>query len=692
MKEEPLRLTFCCAVAMTAALIAPAAFAGGQQTLEPVEITGSVFRLIGAADSASEGTVTQRQITTRPWLRPAEVLETVPGLIVTQHTGDGKANQYFLRGFNLDHGTDFATFALGMPVNLPTHAHGQGYTDVNFLIPELISTVRYRKGPYSVHQGDFAAAGSATIDYVRVLDATFGEVGFGQRGFRRLLAAGSPRLGDGHFLLAGEAYRNDGPWEVPQGYRKNNGVLRFARGTESQGFELALLAYDARWNATDQVAQRAIDGGLIGRFGTLDATTGGETSRYSLSAQWAARDAATATRASAYAVRYRLDLFSNFTYFLDDPENGDQFEQRDRRSYYGGELQRTWFLDWGGRAVELTAGAILRQDDIDEVGLYLTSARQRLQAVRVDEVMQRSLAAYGGASVQWSPWLRTIAGLRYDGYRFDVRSDTPENSGTRSDAIVSPKLQAVFGPFGNTEWYAAYGHGFHSNDARGATIRVNPDPRADDFGQPVDPVSPLVRAKGAELGVRAAWLPNLQTAIALWRLDLASELLFVGDAGTTEASRPSRRQGIEWANYWTPLPGLIVDADFTWSKARFTDSAPEGDRIPGAVETTAAVGIAFDDGGPFYGGLRLRYLGARPLVEDNAVRAAASTLVNARAGWRLARNAELMLDVLNVFDRKVNDIEYYYDSRLRDEADPVADRHVHPAEPRTLRLALRVKF
>jgi outer membrane receptor protein involved in Fe transport len=678
--------------AALAALPQAPALAGGQQTLEPVEITGSVFKLIGAADSASEGTVTQQQITTRPWLRPAEVLETVPGLIVTQHTGDGKANQYFLRGFNLDHGTDFATYALGMPINLPTHAHGQGYTDLNFLIPELISTVRYRKGPYSAQQGDFGAAGSASIDYLRQLPASFGEIGVGQRGFRRLLAATSPQVGAGNLLFAGEAYRNDGPWDVPQDYRKNNGVLRYAQGSEREGFDVTLLAYDAKWNATDQVALRAIEGGPIGRFGTLDATTGGETSRYSLSAQWSARDAATATRAVAYAVRYRLDLFSNFTYFLDNPDDGDQFEQRDRRTYFGGAVQRTWFADWGGRAVELTAGAVLRQDNIDKVGLYLTAARQRLQTVRADDVMQRSFAAFGEASVQWAPWLRTIVGLRYDDYRFDVSSDLPANSGKLSEAIVTPKFQAVFGPFDNTEFYAAYGQGFHSNDARGATIRVNPDPRAGDFGEPVDPVSPLVRAKGSEIGVRGAWLPNVQAALAFWRLDLDSELLFVGDAGTTEASRPSRREGVEWANYWTPLRGLIVDADLTWSRARFTDNSPQGDRIPGAIERTASLGIAFDDAGPYYGGLRLRYFGPRPLVEDNSVRSASSTLVNARAGWRIGRGVELVLDVLNLLDRQLDDIEYFYESRLRGEPAPVADRHVHPAEPRTVRLALRVNF
>ena len=691
LPRRPARL---CTRGCVAALVLPwtAAIAGGQQTLEPVQIIGNVIKLIGAADSASEGTVTQQQIATRPWLRPAEVLETVPGLIVTQHTGDGKANQYFLRGFNLDHGTDFATHVLGIPVNLPTHAHGQGYTDVNFLIPELISTLRYRKGPYSVQQGDFGAAGSASIDYVRSLGASLGEVGFGERGFRRLLAAASPQVGAGHLLLAGETYRNDGPWDVPQDFRKNNGVLRYSQGSERQGFDVTLLAYDAKWNSTDQVALRAIDSGLIDRFGTLDATTGGETSRYSLSGQWATRDADTATRASAYAVRYRLDLFSNFTYFLDNPQDGDQFEQRDRRNYFGGALRRTWFVDWGGRAVELTAGALLRQDDIDEVGLYLTSARQRLETIRVDEVMQRSVAAYGEASVQWTPWLRTILGLRFDDYRFDVSSDTPANSGKATDSIVTPKFQAVINPFVNTELYAAYGEGFHSNDARGATIRVNPDPRDDGFGQPVEPVSPLVRAKGSELGLRGAWVPDLQVALALWRLELDSELLFVGDAGTTEASRPSRRQGFEWANYWTPRRGLIVDADFAWSKARFTDSAPEGDRIPGAIERTASLGVAFDDAGPLFGGLRLRYFGPRPLVEDNSVRSESSTLVNARGGWRIGKKLELVLDVLNLFGAEVNDIEYYYESQLRGESQPVADRHLHPAEPRTVRLALRINL
>jgi outer membrane receptor protein involved in Fe transport len=681
--------------ALLALLLPPCGvLAGGTQTLDPVEVK-SDGGLVGAADSASEGTVTQRQIANRAWLRPGEVLETVPGLITTQHSGDGKANQFFLRGFNLDHGTDFATSVLGVPINLPTHAHGQGYTDLNFLIPELVSTVRYRKGPYSVQQGDFASAGSASVDYVRTLEAPFVELGLGENGFRRALAAAAPRVGEGTLLIAGEGFHNDGPWEVKENYLKKNAVLRYSQGTEREGFDIALLAYDAKWTATDQVAQRAVDSGLIGRFGSLDATSGGDTARLALSGQWAQRDDAQATRISAYAVRYRLNLFSNFTYYLDDPVNGDQFEQADRRTIFGGRVERTWFTSWGERAVEWTAGAVLRQDRIDTVGLYLTRARERLTTIREDDVRQSSVAVYGEANVAWTRWLRTVVGLRADRYSFDVNADTPANSGKASDQIVTPKFTAVLGPWARTEAYLSYGHGFHSNDARGTVINVNPDPRDPEFGQPVSRVPALVRARGSELGLRTTALPTLQSALALWRLDLDSELVFVGDAGTTEASRPSRRQGIEWANYWTPTPALTVDLDLALSRARFRDAAPEGDQIPGAIERTAALGVSYDgaaSGQPWFGGLRLRHFGPRPLIEDNSVRSSSSTLVNARLGYRFNRQVELVADALNLFDRKVNDIEYFYTSRLRNETAATDDIHLHPAEPRTLRLTLRVNF
>lgn len=679
------------ALAHALALFSGLAVAGGVQSLDPVTVTGARAGL-GVADSASEGTVMQQQIATRPWLRPGEVLETVPGLIITQHSGDGKANQYFLRGFNLDHGTDFATFVLGMPINMPTHAHGQGYTDLNFLIPELVGSVRYRKGPYSAQQGDFAAAGSARIDYVRTLSSSIGEVGFGENGFRRLFAATAPKIGDGSFLLAAEGYDNDGPWQVCQGYKKKNAVLRYSQGTVADGFDMSFLAYDAEWTATDQIARRAVSAGTLDRFGTLDPTTGGETSRYSLSAQWARRGDASATRASVYAIRYRLNLFSNFTYFASDPANGDQFEQADRRTVFGGEARQTRKFDAFGRDMDISVGGVLRQDDIENVGLFPTRVRQRLATIRSDEVKQTGAGAYAELGVPWSDTFRTIAGVRADTYRAKVTSDTAANSGTSSDSIVTPKFTAVIGPFARSELYASVGHGFHSNDARGTTATVNPDPRDPGFGTALDKAPPLVRAKGQELGARTAFVPGLQTSLTLWQLKLASELVFVGDAGTTEASRPSRRRGVEFANYWTPAPGMTVDLDLAWSTARFRDFDPAGDRIAGAIERTASFGVAYDDNGAYFGGLRARYFGPRPLIEDNSVRSAPSTLVNARLGYRFGKRAEVALDVLNLLDRKVDDIEYFYESQLATEAAPVADRHFHPAEPRTVRVTLRVNF
>jgi outer membrane receptor protein involved in Fe transport len=677
-------------------------------TLDVVEVRAGAEELIGTASAATEGTVTAEQLATRPLLRPAETLEIVPGVIITQHSGDGKANQYFLRGFNLDHGTDFFTTVNGVPVNFPTHAHGQGYSDLNFLIPELVERVRYKKGPYSVEEGDFAAAGAAHIEYFRRLPASFAEVGVGENGYRRGLLAGSPSVGAGNLLYALEWQENDGPWTVPENYGRLNAALRYSQGVWDNGFALTAMAYRGQWTATDQVARRALDSGLLDRYGSLDPSSGGKTQRYSLAGEWARRDAAGFSRANAYLIDYQLNLFSNFTYFLSDPVNGDQFEQADKRTVFGAGGAHTWYGKWAGRETDNTIGIVARRDRIRPVGLYLTSQRQRLTTIREDRVTQSSVGLYVQNQTQWAEKFRAVAGWRHDFYRFDVGADRAENSGKRNDHIGGPKLALIFGPWASTELYANYGRGFHSNDARGATIHVNPDPRDPGFLGPVDSVSPLVRAKGYEVGLRSAPLPGLQTTLALWGLDLDSELLFVGDAGTTEASRPSRRVGVEWANFYRPLGWLTIDADISLSRARFRDDDPAGNRIPGAIERVVSVGMGIDGLGPWFGGIRLRHFGPRPLIEDNSVRSASSTTVNLRAGYRLQGNWQVTLDVLNLFDRKVSDIDYFYASCLRQEvagagvvpecdagaADRpgVSDIHTHPAEPRTVRVNFRTTF
>ena len=680
------------AAVLVGLLPAGPAAAGGIPTLGEVRVNGSAEGLPGTADSASEGTVTKEQLATRPLLRPGEVLETVPGLIISQHSGDGKANQYFLRGFNLDHGTDFATWVAGMPANMPTHAHGQGYSDLNFLIPELVERIRYRKGPYRADQGDFSAAGTAEVDYARDLPSSFAELGLGQNGFRRGLVAGSPSAGDGRLLYGLEWQEADGPWTMPENHGKLNGVLRWSRGTEENGGAVTAMAYRARWASTDQVPQRAVDAGIVGRFGTLDPSDGGRTSRYSLSGEWARGEGTSRTKAAAYAIRSSLDLWSNFTFFMDNPVLGDQFRQSERRTVLGGQAAHTWFGSFAGRIAELSVGTQWRRDRLDPVVLALSSDRRTHAIVREDRVTQTSVGLHAEGLVYWTDWLRSIVGLRADHYAFDITSSLPANSGRASDRLASPKLSLVFGPWAQTEWYVNHGYGFHSNDARGATTRLNPDPRDPGYLGAVAPVKPLVRAKAVELGVRTAAVPGLVSALALWRLDIESELLFVGDAGTTEPSRPSRRQGIEWTNGWAPMRGLTVDADFAVSRARFRDFGPAGDRIPGAIGRTASVGIAWDDQGRWFAGLRLRHFGPRALVEDDSVRSRASTLLNLRVGRRIDRNNELIADLLNLAGARASDIDYYYASRLRGEPAAVADLHTHPAEPRALRITWKTRF
>jgi hypothetical protein len=642
--------------------------------------------LVGIAQSASQGAITARQLAARPMMRAGEVLETVPGVIISQHSGEGKANQYYLRGFNLDHGTDFATTVAGMPVNLPTHAHGQGYSDLNFLMPELVSGVQFSKGPYFADQGDFATAGAATIAYANVLATPIVSVTGGDLGFGRALVAVSPRVAGGHLLSALEVGHSDGPWTHPDNFRTANGLVRYTRGDAVNGFSITGMGYRATWNATDQVPQRAIDAGLITRFGALDTTDGGDAARYSGSFEWQRSGGNAATRVTAYGIGSGLQLFSNFTFFLEDPERGDQFEQVDRRFVAGGKISHRRLQRWGGRNVQNTVGAQLRNDNITTVGLYHTAARTRLDTRRHDAVVQTSAGANAQTEIEWTRWMRTLGGVRADEYRFRVDAGDPVNGGTTRAGLVSPKGGLIIGPFGGTELYANAGLGFHSNDARGTTITRDPS-----TGTAVDRVTPLVRATGAEIGVRTVAIPRLQSSLAIWSLSLASELVFAGDSGTTSAGRPSHRYGVEWANYYHPRPWLVLDGDVSLSRSRFTDDDPAGHRIPGSLASVVSLGGTLDSIGGVFTSLRLRYFGPRPLVEDGSVRSRATALLNGEIGYSFSARTRLALEAFNVLDAKASDIDYFYGSRLRGEpAAGIDDVHVHPALPRTVRVNLRL--
>jgi hypothetical protein len=603
------------------------------------------------ADSASGGTIPRDQIEVRAEQRPADVLESIPGLIVSQHSGEGKANQYYLRGFDLDHGTDFATSVDGVPVNMPTHAHGQGYTDLNFLIPELISGVDYTKGPYFADQGDFSSAGSASIGYASSLAQPIVSLTGGSFGYRRGLAAGSKSIGSAQLLGALEISRNNGPWVRPDDYRKFNALLRYSGGGNNSAWSLTAAAYDGRWNSTDQVPDRAFNEHLISRFGAIDPSDGGSSHRYALNGGWQRGGDDSLIKMNAYAIAYGLQLFSDFTYFLNDPVNGDQFEQADRRIVLGGETTRQWRSTLFGRSAENLIGFDIRHDHIGNIGLYHTRDREVLETIRQDKILQTSSGVFAQSAIQWTSRLRSVIGVRLDDDRFEGSNAS----------IVSPKLSVNYGPL-----YLNAGGGFHSNDARDAR-------------------TPLVRTRGVELGVRVG-----ASTFSLWKLDMASELVFAGDTATTDASPASRRFGVEWSTQHHLSDHWILDADAAWSRGRFRGT---GDRIPGSLEGVASSGISFYDIGRLSGSLRYRYLGPRPLNETDSVRSPASNLVTADIGCAITRRYRLVLEGLNLLNARVSDIDYYYASRLPGEPlGGVNDIHMHPVEPRAVRIRFEAAF
>jgi len=672
---------------------------------------------------ASQTTATGEELNARPVTRPGEVLEAVPGLIVTQHSGEGKANQYFLRGYNLDHGTDLAITVDDVPVNMRTHAHGQGYADLNWLMPETINSLAIRKGPYFADEGDFSSAGNLHIGLIDSVPKAIAQMTAGSFGYRRMFGMDSVKAGDGNLLVAGEAATYDGPWVNPDGMRKVNGLLRYTQGTALDGFSVTGMAYSNKWNSTDQIPQRAVP--LIGLYGSEDPSDGGNTNRFALSARIAGTDDAGSWKANAYAVKSQLDLFNNFTYFLRDPVLGDQFHQHDDRVMAGANASRTLNGSFAGLPMQTTFGVQTRYDAIN---LALTDTFQRsfLANVRSDRVGEGSVGVYAQNTVKWTDWLRTTVGWRGDYYQARVDSIfDPNNSGVVSAGIGSPKFTMAIGPFNKTEFFVGAGYGMHSNDARGATITEDPtDPTTKLSASPL-----LVRTKGAETGVRTKIIPALDSSLSVFILNQDSELVFSGDAGDTVASRASQRYGLEWTNRYRPVSWIDIDADLAISHARFigfdSDQAevyaslagfPQGqignapgNYIPNAPAIVASAGITLGEKtGPF-GTLRWRYLGPSPLTEDNAFRSPATSIFNGRLGYRADNGWKIQLDVLNLLNSRTNQITYAYGSLIRTDnlynlclspAPPpaavcrngVMDYVLHPIEPLTIRITVAGAF
>lgn len=646
--------------------------------LQRVAIDGSRTSQLGLLDAANAGSIGQKKIESMGVARPGEMLEAIPGVIVSQHSGEGKANQFFLRGFNLDHGTDLRTTLDDMPLNQRSHAHGQGWTDLNFLIPELTARIDYKKGPYSASNGDFATAGSAAILYANRLTQNIASLTLGEYGFRRALIAASPEVAQGSMLYALEASHHNGPFTQPDRYRKLNGVLRYSEGFANNGWTVSAMAYQAHWRASDQIPERAVLTGQLGRFDTLDTSDGGESQRYSLSSSWRRSTSDEASKVTSYLIYQNLDLYSNFTYFDNDPQHGDQFAQPDRRTTSGVNANHTWHTHFNNVKWDISVGMQVQHDHIQNA-LNKTEQRQQLEPVRRDRIQESSLGFYIEGSTLWTHWLRSNAGMRSDWYRFRVHSDQTINSGQQNDAQISPYLNLIFAPWEKTELYLNLGKGFHSNDARATTLHRDPQTQ-----ERTSPTPGLTAARASELGLRAEWLPAWRTTASLYRLDFDSELSYLGDAGTTEASSASRRTGIEITHAYRLSPQLSVELDTAYTKARQkTDPTL---RLVGAVEGVAQLAFNLEKLGQWSGALRLRYVGPRPLTEDNQVRARSSTTLNGKLRYQYSPKVQFEIEAFNLANRANKAIEYYYASRLKHESQAQEDRHFHPAEPRSFRV------
>ncbi|WP_162249670.1 TonB-dependent receptor [Altererythrobacter sp. Root672] len=637
-------------------------------------VFGRAERLIGQAGAASEGGVAGADIEIRPLLRPAEILEATPGLIATQHSGGGKANQYFLRGFNLDHGTDFAVYIDDMPMNFRTHGHGQGYLDVNGLIPEAVQRLDYRKGPYRADTGDFGFVGSSYITTRNKMDP-FAVVEVGMYDYARFVAGGSLKVGGGDLLFVGQAKYNNGPWDLPEDYDGYSGMLKYSAPLFDGQFQASLNIYSATWAPTEQIPERAIGTLVPDAYGTLDPTLRGSTEREILTVGYKSDT----WRITGYLQHYDWNLLSNFTFYLEDPVNGDQLRQYDKRWTYGGRIERTVEVN---DALSVRAGTELREDTQPRVGFDETIGGVKEFTVGAFDVKESSAGVYAEAIVRPIDRLMVIGGLRGDWYRFRTTALEGASSwdGVVKDHGVFPKIGVNYEIADGIALYANWGEGFHSNDSRGVT-------------SPTDPAPGVVQGTMKEIGARFERGGLILTGVYWWSY-IDSELIYVGDSGAVEPSDPGRRHGYELTAFWKPNSWLALDGVWTGSTARYV-GLPDGENyVPGALESAGELGVSsiFPE---WNAAIRFRYLGPHPLIEDNSERGEQTLLVNLRAAWTPSqyKGWEIYGEVLNLFDSTAHDIDYVYATRLPGEPlDGIEGRQSRIVEPRQLRIGFKKTF
>lgn len=643
------------------------------EVLEVPEVDVVTDRPVAAS---SQQFIPDKEYLLQPQGRPAQVLRLIPGFIAVEHSGGaGKADQYFVRGFDADHGTDVAFFTDGMPINFRSHAHGQGYADLNFIIPETIEGVDAAKGAYLPEVGDFNTAAAVNFRTREVVKEGIVQAAGGQFDTQRYVLMFSPTKDKVRTLLAGEAYYTNGPFLNDNRYFRANVLGKLTTNFSSRDeFSLTGSYQHAKWNASGEIPQRAVDDGTLDRFGAIDPSEGGNTTRATVRMNYHYDTVSDGQFfANAYGQYYKFDLYTNFTFFLNDPVNGDGIQQSDRRGIYGGDIGYKQRAEPFGMPAIGMIGLQVRVDDI-HARLGTQTTRVPTGVTTDSNILEASYEPYVKAELQPASWMRLSGGLRAPLFTFDVNNQcstcVEQPAGRKTSSMVLPKANLVLGPWFKTEFFANYGQGYHSNDARSAVA--------------IDSV-PLARAQTYEVGLRAQpWGPDgVMLTASLWAIDLQSELVFVGDEGTTENRGPTRRRGVEVAargQIWGPL---YFNGHLAYTKSEFTN----GDAIPLAPELTAYGALLLQWPEGLRSQLQATYMGVRPLIEDRSVKAPSWVDFDLSERYLLPvklphGRLEAFLFIQNLLDTKWEQATFYFESRLRNEAAGVNDIHFVPGNPR----------
>ncbi|UZR98539.1 TonB-dependent receptor [Chondrinema litorale] len=651
-------------------------------SLQLKEMVVQLEQMVVTPDLETQQQIAQVDLVTNPVNSSQEILRKVPGLFIGQHAGGGKAEQIFLRGFDIDHGTDVNISVDGLPVNMVSHAHGQGYADLHFLIPETIDNIAYGKGPYDANKGDFATAGYVDFKTYDRLESNLAAVEIGS--FNRLRTVGMFNLLDSvenkDAYIAGEYYTTDGPFNSPQNFNRINLMGKYSARFKKQTIQLQASYFDSKWDASGQIPERAVASGLIDRFGAIDDTEGGQTGRINLLAKHSKLlNDNTIVNSKAYFTHYDFELYSNFTFYLNDSINGDQIKQKETRNIIGYETNVYHNTQLGGFNLGITSGIGFRYDNIDNIELSHTLNRQTtLETYMLGDIDESNLYAFTSAEFQKGKWMINPS-LRLDYFKFDYYDKLAQEYSTQSQqkSRLSPKLNITYSPNNNLQWYLKSGIGFHSNDAR---VVVAQD------GEDILPA-----AYGSDLGLIYKPTNNLMINAALWYLHLQQEFVYVGDEGVVEPSGRTARKGIDIGLRYQPLSWLYLDTDLNYAHARSLDEEDGNNYIPLAPSFTSTGGISLQHPSGLSAGLRYRYLHDRPANEDNSVTAEGYFITDANVGYKW-KNLSLNMVVENIFDTDWYETQFYTTSQLLGETSPVSEIHYTPGSPINFRIKAAISF